>query len=115
MNKLLLASAILLMASCAQNKNAATAQSTVPLAENTLQTKTIEGEVLEVLQAKDGYTVKINTKKNETFFITISRANLINPAQYRTILLGEKLKVAGDFWKMENENHITVRAILSDN
>jgi hypothetical protein len=112
MKKRLLVPTILLMASCAQNKNISVTNSPVSQTENTIQIKTIEGEVLEITQGKDGYTAKINTLKNESYFITISRANLKDPTEYKTINIGQEIKVTGDFWKMENENHITVREIL---
>lgn len=75
------------------------------------ETKTVEGIVKEINNGKDGYTAKIETKDKESYFVTISHSNLTNHEQYKSVKVGETLKVTGDFWKMDTESHITVREI----
>lgn len=110
MKKILIVSVLLLMFSCTENKNAP--NSKTPIQSETEKSTTIEGEVLEINQGKDGYTAKLKTNTQEIYFVTISRANLKNPTQYKSTKIGEKLKVLGKFWKMDNDNQITVREIL---
>lgn len=74
--------------------------------------RTVEGKVVAINQGKDGYTAEIKNAAGETYFVTISHSNLDNHTQYKTVKLGDKLRVSGDFWKMEDENQITVRVIL---
>jgi len=73
--------------------------------------KSVEGTVLEINPGKDGYTAKVETADKEIYFVTISHSNLTNHEQFKTVKIGEKLNVTGDFWKMENDNQITVRSI----
>ena len=76
-----------------------------------VETKTVEGKVVEITNGKDGYTAKLETAEKEHYFVTISHSNLTNHEQYKSVKVGETLKVTGDFWKMENDNQITVRII----
>jgi len=89
------------------NASDSTAVEETPKAE----IKTVEGKVQEIQKGKDGYTAKIETQDKEVYFVTISHSNLKDHTQYRNANIGEIIKVSGDFWKMENENHITVREI----
>jgi len=73
--------------------------------------KSVEGTVLEINPGKDGYAAKVETADKEIYFVTISHSNLTNHEQFKTVKIGEKLNVTGDFWKMENDNQITVRSI----
>ncbi|HEX9980355.1 MAG TPA: hypothetical protein VGB50_07300 [Flavobacterium sp.] len=73
------------------------------------QVRTVEGTVSEIKNGKDGYTAKIATADDETYFVTVSHSNLKDPKQFRAVKEGEKVKVAGDYWKLENDNQITVR------
>lgn len=73
--------------------------------------KSIQGKVIEIKNGKDGYTAKIETADKKFYFVTISHANLTDANQYKSVKEGDDLKVTGDFWKMENENQITVRSI----
>lgn len=82
-----------------------TGQSTVPANE----TLTVEGKVLSVINGKDGYTAELKTTQGKVFYVTISHSNLSDHAQYRTVSLGDRIKVTGDFWMLENKNQITVR------
>ncbi|MDR6967215.1 hypothetical protein J2X31_001222 [Flavobacterium arsenatis] len=76
-----------------------------------VETKTVEGKVVEITPGKDGYTAKLETAEKEHYYVTISHSNLTNHEQYKSVNVGETLKVTGDFWKMENDNQITVRVI----
>lgn len=75
------------------------------------ETKTVEGTVLENQNGKDGYTAKIETVNKEIYYVTVSYSNLKDHTQFKTVKLGDKLKVSGEFWQMEGNNHITVREI----
>lgn len=77
----------------------------------TVETKTVEGKVVEIIPGKDGYTAKLETAEKENYYVTISHANLTNHEQYKSVKVGESLKVTGDFWKIEDKNQITVRVI----
>lgn len=74
-------------------------------------TKTVEGKVVEITNGKDGYTAKLETAEKEHYYVTISHSNLTNHEQYKSVKVGETLKVTGDSWKMEDKNQITVRVI----
>lgn len=90
----------------------ATASDTISKPETpAVATKTVEGKVVEITNGKDGYTAKLETAEKEHYFATISHSNLTNHEQYKSVKVGETLKVTGDFWKMENDNQITVRVI----
>lgn len=123
---LALLSAVITFASCNQKKPVTTEteikteqvqvkqeKDTVATAPETpkAETKTVEGVVKEISSGKDGYTAKIETKDKEVYFVTISHSNLTNHEQYKSVKVGDTLKVTGDFWKMDVENHITVREI----
>jgi len=85
----------LLIIACAEQKNA----------------NTITGVVQDIQNGKDGYTAQIQTVDNETYYATISHANLTDHSQYRTVQVGETIEVAGDQWDMEGKKQITVRAL----
>lgn len=72
---------------------------------------TVEGEVKEINQGKDGYTA-ILTTEGGIYYVTISIPNLNDPKQYRAVKIGEMIKVSGDSWKMEEDNYITVRELF---
>ncbi|MEO9032368.1 MAG: hypothetical protein ABI285_03940 [Ginsengibacter sp.] len=69
----------------------------------------ISGVVNEIQQGKDGYTGRIITAGNDIYYVTISPSNLKDPAQYRSVKVGDTMKVKGEQWKTGDENHITVR------
>ena len=71
----------------------------------------ITGVVMEIQQGKDGYTAQIKTPSGEEYFATISRANLTDPASFHAAQPGDTLRVKGDAWEMENQQHITVREL----
>jgi|GEM_PF-1975745 len=71
----------------------------------------ISGTVSDIQPGKDGYTAKIVTAENQVYFVTISHSNLTTPDQYKTVKPGEMIKVKGDFFKLGDENHITVREL----
>lgn len=74
-------------------------------------TKTFEGKVLETNHGKDGYTAKIQTADSKVIFVTISHSNLKDAKQYRDAKIGEPVKVTGEYWKMGEEGHLTVREL----
>ena len=92
-----------------------TEQVTIPAAKDSITetnaAKTVEGTVREIINGKDGYTAKIETADKEVYFVTISHSNLTDHTQYKTVKIGESLKVTGDSWATEGKNQITVRAI----
>jgi vacuolar-type H+-ATPase subunit I/STV1 len=112
MKKKFIIPVLLIMFGCAEIKNAPDGNTTSSKGEIEKKIKTIEGEVLEINQGKDGYTAKLKTNTEEIYFVTISHSNLKNPTQYKATKIGEKLKVSGELWKMNGENQITVREIL---
>lgn len=110
MKKLVLIPAFLVLVSCGEGKSATTASNTAT--ENVMETKTIEGKVTEIQNGKDGYTAKVEVSKKLSYFVTISRINLKNSGQYKSVKIGDALKVSGDFWKLKKDNYITAREIL---
>jgi len=115
-------SAVIAFASCntakTETKSEIPTETTVTASDSTAveetpkaEIKMVEGKVQEIQNGKDGYTAKIETAEKEVYFVTISHSNLKDHMQYKSVKAGETLKVSGDFWKMENENHITVREI----
>ncbi|MDR6845978.1 hypothetical protein [Flavobacterium granuli] len=112
MKKFIIIPVLLIMFGCAEIKNTPNGNTSTSKSEIDKKIKTIEGEVLEINQGKDGYTAKLKTNTEEIYFVTISHSNLKNPTQYKATKIGEKLKVSGEFWKMNGENQITVREIL---
>lgn len=76
-----------------------------------LDTKAVEGIVQHINLGKDGYTATLKTDTNEIYFITISSINLKDASQYKSVEIGQRIKISGNFWNMETENHITAREI----
>ncbi|WP_157804990.1 hypothetical protein [Confluentibacter lentus] len=103
---------IALLLSCGHKKEKAVPLKTESNTENKVELKTVSGEVTDIKFGKDGYTAKIITANNSIYFVTISRSNLNNPEQYKSIQIGEQLSISGDFWIMEGDNQMTVREIL---
>ena len=118
-------SAVIAFASCESHKQSTitntgtevvkvrtpTADTIDKLEEPPMKTETVEGTVVQINPGKDGYTAKLETKEKEVYFVTISHSNLKNHEQYKSVKVGETLKVTGDYWKLENDNQITVREI----
>ena len=73
------------------------------------------GTVQSIENGKDGYTAKIKTSKDEIYFATISIPNLGENGGYERFEIGNKIAIKGEFWNLGEENHITVRKILSSN
>ncbi|SEG42867.1 hypothetical protein [Flavobacterium urumqiense] len=69
------------------------------------------GKVQEILFGKDGYTAKLAATNNSIYLVTISRANLLDPTQYKEISTGETIQVKGDVFKVAGVNHMTVRVL----
>jgi hypothetical protein len=78
---------------------------------NTNNTNFTTGKVQEILFGKDGYTAKLEAPDNSIYLVTISRANLFEPTQYREVSTGETIQVKGDVWKVAGVNHMTVRVL----
>lgn len=72
----------------------------------------LEGNVESVEFAKDGYTAKLKTSKNEIYLATISRVNL-GAANYKVVKVGENVALKGEIWKTDSEKHIKVTEIIS--
>ncbi len=122
---LALLSAVIAFASCESHKQKTVTESGVEVVKvrtptidtvnkgdhPAVEMKTVEGTVLSTNQGKDGYTARLETLDKEIFAVTISHSNLTKHEQYRTVKVGEKLKVTGEFWKLQDENQITVREI----
>lgn len=79
--------------------------------EEKVETVTVQGKVNEINKGKDGYTAILTTEDGKIYYATISIPNLKDPKQYRSVQIGETIKVTGDSWKMENDNYITVRGL----
>lgn len=82
--------------------------------QNNMQTSknnSIKGTVEQVQRGKDGYTALIKTTAGQLYYVTISHANLKDPAQYRETAIGAVIEVQGDAWDNGEEHHITVREL----
>ena len=122
---LALLSAVIAFSSCESHKQKTITESDVEVvkvrtptadtineaADPAMEVKTIEGTVISTNHGKDGYTARLETADKEIYAVTISHSNLKDHAQYKSVKIGEKLKVTGDFWKLQEENQITVREI----
>jgi hypothetical protein len=75
------------------------------------ETRVIEGTVKNVFHEKDGFVASIQTKDNMIYLATVSRANLKDPHQYRDFKISEQVRLNGDYWKMNDEDQLTVREI----
>lgn len=87
-----------------RNENADTLSSEVPT--NLPVFNSITGVVEAIQPGKDGYTAKVKTKKQETVFVTVSRVNLKDPRQYRSVQVGDTLEALGEEWEMNGETHL---------
>ena len=102
---------LIILSSLSCNKkveNTSTALKTTSVKDS----KTVEGIVKSIEYGKDGFVAKILTAENEIYFVLISHVNLKDPKSYKTTNIDQKLKVSGEFWKMGEDNQITVREIL---
>jgi hypothetical protein len=73
--------------------------------------KEITGKVKEVVSGKDGYTAKVVAADGKVYAVTVSHANLKDPAQYKSVKAGDEITVKGDAWMMGEEEQITVREL----
>lgn len=71
----------------------------------------VSGVVQDIQNGKDGYTAQIKTAGDDIYYVTISHANLSDHSQYRSVAVGETIKVEGDQWDMEGKKQITVRKL----
>ena len=117
--KILPVAAVLLFAGCAQKtdqsgqtpatetsvtKNSDTLSAEVPA--NLPLISSITGVVEAIQPGKDGYTAKVKTTRQETVFVTVSRVNLKDPKQYRSVKVGDTIQVIGEEWEMNGETHL---------
>lgn len=72
----------------------------------------VTGTVKEINKGKDGYTAKIVDEAGKTYNVTISIPNLIDPKQYRSVAVGEKVSVKGESFASDADNYIVVRELL---
>jgi hypothetical protein len=72
----------------------------------------ISGKVTQVQPGKDGYTARLVTAGGQVYFATVSRVNLKeNAPQYRSVAVGDTLRLKGDVWQSGDETHVTVREL----
>lgn len=72
----------------------------------------LEGNVESVELAKDGYTAKVRTAKNEIYWATISRVNL-GTQNYKVLKATDKVVLKGEVWKTDSDKYIEVKEIVS--
>lgn len=72
---------------------------------------TVNGTVGEITFGKDGYTAQLKDDSGREYFVTISRANLDDPKQYRELKAGDKITVKGESFKLDNKLHIKVEEL----
>ncbi|WP_281980358.1 hypothetical protein [Tenacibaculum mesophilum] len=73
---------------------------------------TVEGIVENIENGGDGYVASIKTTEGNRFKAIISVPNLGKNREYKRFSVGDKVKVKGEYWRLGNENRITVREIL---
>jgi hypothetical protein len=71
----------------------AIAQPEDAIPENTIVT--VKGDVTEIVNGKDGYTATIKDMDGKLYDVVISIPNLKDPKKYRTVTVGQKIKVTG--------------------
>lgn len=122
--KLFVLGAVIAMSSCNSNKKAAVKEDGTEVVkirtpeateagkeEEKVDTIAVQGKVNEINKGKDGYTATLTTEDGKIYHATISIPNLKDPKQYRSVQIGETIKVKGDSWKMEKDDYITVREL----
>lgn len=122
--KLFVLGAAIVVAACNSNKKAAVKEDGTEVVkirtpdateagkeEEKVETVAVQGKVGEINKGKDGYTAILTTDDGKIYYATISIPNLKDPKQYRSVQIGETIKVKGDSWKMEDDNYITVREL----
>ena len=73
----------------------------------------ISGKVESIEFGKDGYTAKIKTDKNQIYYATVSIVNLGGFKNYKKLQEGDVVSLKGTIWKVDKEEHIKVKEILS--
>lgn len=117
-------SAVIAFASCESHKQSTITESgtevvklrqpekdTLPSDKIPTETKSVSGLVKDIKNGKDGYTAQILSPNGQTYFVTVSHANLNDHKTFRTVEIGEVLSATGDFWKLEDTNQITARQL----
>ena len=70
----------------------------------------VSGVVNDINPGKDGYTAKIFSGSN-IYYATVSHSNLQDPAQFESVVKGDSITVSGDYWKLGQDEQITVREL----
>ena len=118
--KSLMLTAVIAVSSCNSNKQATIKEDGTEVVKINTQeegkeekndTIAVQGKVNEINKGKDGYTAILTAEDGKIYYATISIPNLKDPKQYRSVTIGETIKVKGNSWKMENDNYITVREL----
>ena len=104
---------ILMLASCSKpaEQQSETVKTNIPEDISEAPTdvpvvNSITGVVTEVQPGKDGYTANVKTTRQENVFVTVSRVNLKDPGQYRSVNVGDTVQVIGEEWEMNGETHL---------
>lgn len=71
----------------------------------------VKGEVQKTNSGKNGYTAELMTKSKMFYQIIISIADMDNSESFKTIKIGDIIKVKGDLWKMGDNNYIKVKEL----
>jgi RecJ-like exonuclease len=69
---------------------------------------TAKGEVTEITPGKDGYMAKIKDSDGKFYTATISIPNMADPKQYRSVKVGDVVKVSGTTFMLGEETGIKV-------
>ncbi|TPD72217.1 hypothetical protein [Flavobacterium microcysteis] len=118
--KSLVFTAVIAVSSCNSNKQATIKEDGTEAVKIRTQeegkeekndTIAVQGKVNEINKGKDGYTAILTAEDGKIYYATISIPNLKDPKQYRSVTIGETIKVKGNSWKMEDDNYITVREL----
>lgn len=73
---------------------------------------TVKGIVIKVEHGKDGYTAQIKDGDGQYYFVTVSRANLAEPGNYREVNVNDEITASGEQWEMNGEVHIKAISLI---
>jgi len=79
------------------------------------ENKIVLGVVENIENGRDGYTAKIKTNNDDIYFALVSIPNIGSIDGYKDFNIKDKVAVKGEHWKLAEDNHITVRKIISTN
>ena len=83
-----------------------------PSANAETKSVTVKGIVIKVEHGKDGYTAQIKDGDGQYYFVTVSRANLAEPGDYREVNVNDEITASGEQWEMNGEVHIKAISII---